>query len=69
MLQHEPTIKLLQKIENITDKYPRPDYLLDNEEWDMADLDDAAQSVYFDNLNRQEGQLDLCKLILSRPIM
>ena len=70
MLQHEPTIKLLQKIENITDKYPRPDYLLDNEEWDMADLDDAAQSVYFDNLNRQEeGQLDLCKLILSKLIM
>ena len=52
MLQHEPTIKLLQKIENITNKYPRPDYLLPNEEWDMADLDGAAQSLYFANLSR-----------------
>ena len=52
MLQHEPTIKLLQKIENITDKYPRPDYLLDNEEWDMANLDGAAQRTYLTNLSR-----------------
>ena len=64
MPQHEPTIKLLQKIENITEKYPRPDYLLDNEEWDMADLDDAAQSAYFDNLNRWQGLLNSYDVIL-----
>ena len=52
MLQHEPTIKILQKIENITNKYPRPDYLLPNEEWDMADMDGPAQSQYFANLSR-----------------
>ena len=49
---HEPTIKLLEKIENITKKYPPPLDLPHGEDWDLADMDSAAQNTYFSNLNR-----------------
>lgn len=45
-------MNLLEKIENITKKYPPPEDLPSDEEWDMADMDGAAQKEYFNNLNR-----------------
>ena len=46
-------MKLLEKIENITKKYPRPEDLPEDEDWDIADMDAAAQKQYLRNLSRQ----------------